>query len=44
MYRCGGCGLAVVVADGDLIRACSCDAPVVAEMSSTLAGAGGVKE
>ena len=44
MYRCAQCGLAVIVTDGAVVRGCSCEAAVVADMSSTLAGAGGVKE
>ena len=32
MYYCGKCKLAVVVADGEVIKACHCDAPIIAEM------------
>lgn len=43
LYRCGACSLAVVLVDGKLVRACSCTAPVVAEMRATMAGTGGLK-
>ncbi len=42
-YSCAGCGLAVIVLDGQTVRACTCDAAIVADMSVTLAGRGGVK-
>jgi hypothetical protein len=44
MYRCAECNLAVIVADGQIIRACPHpDAAVIAEASSVLKGAGGVR-
>lgn len=43
MYRCAECNLAVIVADGTIIRACRhSDAAVVADMSATMNGTGGV--
>lgn len=41
-YTCTSCGLAVIVAQEQLIRACSCDAPVAASMEVVLTGAGGL--
>lgn len=42
-YRCAGCGLAVAVVDGEVIRACKCDAPVTASMEAHAKGSGGLK-
>lgn len=43
MYRCGECNLAVIVADGQIIRACThTDAAVVADLAATMKGTGGV--
>lgn len=48
-YTCSQCGLTVRVedainpADTKLIKACGCDAPVIANIESTLSGAGGVE-
>ena len=43
MYRCKECNLAVIVADGTIIRACTHDdAGIVAELSATMHGSGGV--
>lgn len=44
LYVCSKCGLSVIVTrEGDVIRACTCNAPVVANLSSKLAGTGGTK-
>lgn len=44
MYRCAKCNLAVIVIpDHEPIRACKCEAAIIAEMDSTLKGVGGVK-
>lgn len=38
-YFCKQCGLAVIVTKGGkIIRACKCDAPVIAGMSATATG------
>lgn len=42
-HRCSGCNRAVAVVDGEIIKACRCDAPVVGEMSATAKGVGGLK-
>jgi len=43
-YECAGCGLAVIVLpDHEPIRACSCDAAILANASAALAGRGGIK-
>ena len=42
MYRCSRCNLAVIVAAGEVIKACNCDAPVIAEASASVVGAGGL--
>lgn len=49
MYKCSKCNLAVIVYDGNgkildkPIKACECSAPIVADMSATASGKGGVK-
>lgn len=49
MYLCSKCGLAVIVYDGKgkvlekPIRACNCNATIIASMSATAHGVGGVK-
>lgn len=43
MYHCSKCKLAVIVREGEIIKACKCDAPVVAEMSAEATGYGGVQ-
>jgi hypothetical protein len=42
-YRCAACNLAVIVEDNTIIKACSCDAPIIAEMQATAKGTGSVK-
>lgn len=42
MYKCSQCDLAVIINNGETIKACSCDAPVIVELNSTLTGQGGV--
>ncbi len=43
MYRCAECNLAVIVADGEIIRGClHTEAAVIAEASAQCAGVGGV--
>lgn len=43
-YQCAACGLAVIVLpDHEPIRACTCDAAIVANASAALAGRGGIK-
>lgn len=32
----------VIIIDGQTIKACECDAPVIADASATMSGAGGV--
>ena len=44
LYVCSKCGLSVIVTpEGTVIRACTCEAPIVANLSAGLAGKGGVK-
>lgn len=40
MYKCSGCGLAVIVIGENKIKACKCDAPIIAAMSVKLIGEG----
>lgn len=43
-YVCKACGLAVIVRPGHPpIRACSCQAPIVATCEATVHGRGGLK-
>ena len=42
-YACSACKLAVIVVGGATIRACKCNAPVSASVSSVVVGTGGVK-
>lgn len=45
VYRCAGCGTAVIVLpDEEPIRGCACDAPIVAEASASCSGSGGFVE
>lgn len=44
MYTCSKCGLAVIVLPNELpIRACKCNAPIIASMSGSVNGKGGLK-
>lgn len=44
MYHCAECGMAVIVLPGeDPIKACTCDAPIVAEARAHCEGQGGVR-
>lgn len=38
MYKCKGCGLVVVVIDGNIIKPCKCNDGVVAELNAGLKG------
>jgi len=42
-HACAGCGLPVIVTPEGPVRGCGCDAPILANMTVTLAGAGGVR-
>lgn len=43
-YYCADCGLAVIVLpDSEPIKACSCDASIVANLHASLFGEGGIK-
>jgi len=42
-YSCSGCGLSVIIYQGETIKACKCDAPIVANMSASAHGVGGIK-
>lgn len=44
LYACGGCGLAILILpDVAPIRACQCDAPIVANLTASLEGQGGIR-
>jgi hypothetical protein len=43
-YKCSECGLVVIVDGEDLIKACNCEASVIAEMTATATGSGGLKQ
>lgn len=43
MYYCSACKLKVIVIKLKVIKACTCEAPVVATMTASMAGKGGVK-
>ena len=40
MYKCGKCGLAVIVIGDKKIKACKCDSPIVGTMTIQLKGEG----
>ena len=41
-YLCAKCGATVRIADdGDIDRQCTCNAPILANMSATVTGEGG---
>jgi hypothetical protein len=42
-YTCSKCGLAVIVFNGEVIKACHCEAPIIANMKATAKGVGGLK-
>lgn len=48
-YRCAKCGLGVIVVGDiskqelDVIKACTCDAPIAANLIAGIAGEGGVR-
>lgn len=43
-YKCSKCGLAVVVIPNEKpIKACSCNAPIIADMTAVASGSGGLK-
>ncbi len=41
-FRCSVCDRAVIVLDGQVIRACRCEGPVIGEMSARVVGVGGM--
>lgn len=41
-YICSECESLVIVIDGVLHIPCSCEAPIIAEMESSLVGKGGI--
>lgn len=43
MYRCKKCGLAVIVHEGKIYRACNCNTTVILSVSAQAKGVGGVK-
>jgi len=38
MLKCSNCGLSVIIIDGQIIKVCHCDSPIIAEMSATANG------
>lgn len=44
MYKCSKCGLGVIVIEGKTIKACKCEAPVIAEMNTKLKGVANVNK
>lgn len=42
MYYCSGCGLAAIVYESGVFIACDCNKAVVAEMTASMSGVGGV--
>lgn len=40
LYTCSACNLAVLVIDGKVIKGCTCEAAVRANMSATVRGRG----
>lgn len=43
MYKCSKCGLGVIVEGEKKIKACKCEASIIASMESTVTSKGGVK-
>lgn len=44
MYKCSKCGLSVIIIkDEKPIKACKCEASIIAEMSAVTIGKGGLK-
>jgi hypothetical protein len=44
MYRCSKCGMAVIVIPNEKpIRACKCNATIIADISAVTHGKGGLK-
>lgn len=44
MYVCSKCGLVVIIIEGKTIKACKCDAPIIAEMITKLKGVANVNK
>jgi hypothetical protein len=44
MYSCQKCELKVIVLDGQVIKACKCEAPIAAELKVDLKGIGGLDD
>ena len=42
--HCSKCGTKALVRDGKVIKACHCDAPIVAEMKATAKGTASVNQ
>jgi hypothetical protein len=38
MYICSKCKLGVIIMEGKTIKACKCDTPIIAEMTTKLKG------
>lgn len=43
MYTCFACGLSVLVSGQVVIRACGCNAPILAHVKGKASGSGGIK-
>jgi len=43
MYVCSKCGLGVIIMEGKTIKACKCEAPIIAEMATKLKGVSKLK-
>ena len=43
-YICSKCENAVVIIDGEVIKICKCEAPIIASISSNLIGLGNVNK
>lgn len=43
MNICSKCGMAVIIFQGNVYKACPCDAPIYADMKAAAYGKGGAK-
>ena len=42
-YKCKKCNLSVIVINDKIIKACKCDAPIVANIEASAKGIGGLE-
>lgn len=42
LLKCGKCGMAIIRVNDQIVRACTCQASIIAELKATVTGNGGI--